>query len=117
MSVAEERERAARVVGELKRRHPCPCVVIDCPFKGTCCICIRNHLEDGTLPACCLPPVKERNDVEYYPDCRSPLLWLIYWGRNPRAFEEEVKRLQREELRREVKAAVETLYYLLRSRG
>ena len=78
----EEREKASKIIGELKKRVTCPCTVPDCPFKGTCCLCIRNHLINKTLPACCLPDVEERNMIDKFPECRTPLLWLMEFAEN-----------------------------------
>lgn len=72
---AEDREKAVdKVLKEL--RMPCVCTV-DCPFKGICCLCVRNHRKDGTLPACCLPRVSWRHRTLDYPECRTPLLWFL----------------------------------------
>jgi hypothetical protein len=38
-----------RQAGNRKR---CPCTY-DCAKKGVCCECIREHLADDELPACC----------------------------------------------------------------
>jgi len=38
----------------------CPCTWPDCPRKGICCECLRYHLAQGELPACCFPPEVER---------------------------------------------------------
>lgn len=31
-----------------------------CAKKGKCCICLRNHLDKGQLPACCFPDEVEK---------------------------------------------------------
>lgn len=98
-TTAEERERAAMVIFELRRKHPCVCKVPKCPFKGLCELCIKNHLEDGTLPACCLPPVSEREDYTKYPDCRTPLLWFLI---DTETFKEKIMQLT-PELREKIK--------------
>lgn len=46
-------------------RNPCPniqvnmkdctCTYPSCPRKGMCCECIRYHLKQKELPACCFP--------------------------------------------------------------
>jgi len=79
MNECEAREIACKVISDLKKNHPCPCSVHECPFKGTCELCIRNHLESNTLPACCLPDIDERNHISKhaFPTCRSPLLWTM----------------------------------------
>ncbi len=38
----------------------CPCTYKSCPRKGICCECIRHHLENKELPACCFPPEVEK---------------------------------------------------------
>jgi hypothetical protein len=37
----------------------CNCSYGGCPRKGICCDCIRYHLKNKQLPACCFP-----DDVE-----------------------------------------------------
>lgn len=91
MGSARERESAAEVIRGLRARHPCPCTVQDCPFRGLCCVCVRNHLEDGTLPACCLPPVRWRSRVDKYPECRSPALWVLWLADRPEQIPEGLR--------------------------
>ncbi len=38
----------------------CPCSYPDCPRKGICCECIKNHREKGELPACYFSPEIEK---------------------------------------------------------
>jgi hypothetical protein len=33
----------------------CACTSTECPRKGLCCDCVRNHREQGNLPACLKP--------------------------------------------------------------
>ena len=37
----------------------CNCTY-DCPKKGICCLCIKEHRERGELPACYFPASAER---------------------------------------------------------
>ncbi len=37
----------------------CNCTYPGCPRKGLCCECLKYHLENKELPACCFP-----DDVE-----------------------------------------------------
>lgn len=39
----------------------CPCTYPGCSRKGKCCECLRYHLEQRELPACCFPPDVERS--------------------------------------------------------
>jgi len=39
----------------------CPCTYPGCPRKGKCCDCLKYHLENNELPACCFPPEVEKN--------------------------------------------------------
>jgi len=39
--------------------HGCNCTYEPCSRKGICCDCIRYHLKNRELPACCFP-----NDAE-----------------------------------------------------
>jgi len=73
----EARETACKIIMDLKKNHPCTCLVQECPFKGTCELCIKNHLESNTLPSCCLPNIEERQNINEFPTCRSPLLWMM----------------------------------------
>lgn len=45
----------------------CPCTYLPageagfgCPRKGICCECLRHHLANKELPACCFSPVAEK---------------------------------------------------------
>jgi hypothetical protein len=38
----------------------CPCTYPNCSRKGICCECIKHHLENRELPACCFPPEIEK---------------------------------------------------------
>jgi hypothetical protein len=38
----------------------CNCTYEPCPRKGACCDCIRYHLQNRELPACCFPDSAER---------------------------------------------------------
>lgn len=31
----------------------CPCTYPSCPRKGKCCDCLKYHLANNELPACC----------------------------------------------------------------
>jgi hypothetical protein len=31
----------------------CPCTYSGCPRKGICCECLKYHLDQKQLPACC----------------------------------------------------------------
>jgi len=31
----------------------CPCTYAGCPRKGMCCECLKYHLANKELPACC----------------------------------------------------------------
>lgn len=110
VSEAKDREDAVKeVLGELKKLG-CPCTVDECPFRKNCCLCVRNHRADGTLPACCLPRIRERYDIEKYPDCRSPLLWLLI---DNDEFRELFSKLT-PELKEKVKAGLMRLYFFSR---
>lgn len=37
----------------------CPCTY-DCELKGYCCKCIKEHLKNKELPACCFKPETEK---------------------------------------------------------
>jgi hypothetical protein len=34
----------------------CPCTYLGCNKKGMCCECLKFHLVNEELPACCFPP-------------------------------------------------------------
>ncbi|MFH1790155.1 MAG: DUF6485 family protein [bacterium] len=36
-----------------KNSADCPCTYPGCPRKGLCCECLRHHLQNKELPACC----------------------------------------------------------------
>jgi hypothetical protein len=38
----------------------CPCTYKNCSRKGSCCDCLRYHLENDELPACCFPKEIEK---------------------------------------------------------
>lgn len=38
----------------------CPCTYPGCDKKGLCCECLKHHLENRELPACCFPPEVEK---------------------------------------------------------
>ncbi len=38
----------------------CPCTYPNCSRKGMCCECLKHHLENRELPACCFPPEVEK---------------------------------------------------------
>lgn len=38
----------------------CPCTYPNCSRKGRCCDCLRHHLENNELPACCFPAEAEK---------------------------------------------------------
>lgn len=42
-----------------KNQSTCNCSYEPCSRKGTCCDCLKYHLVNRELPACCFP-----NDVE-----------------------------------------------------
>jgi len=35
------------------KSQTCPCTYPGCPRKGICCECIKYHLENDELSACC----------------------------------------------------------------
>ncbi len=45
---------------QLRNKNACNCTYEPCPRKGTCCDCLRYHLQAQELPACCFPPAAER---------------------------------------------------------
>ena len=48
---------------ECKDKHNlsfCNCTYEPCSRKGKCCDCLRYHLRNRQLPACCFPPAAER---------------------------------------------------------
>jgi len=38
----------------------CPCTYPNCPRKGKCCECIKYHLANNELPACCFSKEAEK---------------------------------------------------------
>jgi len=38
----------------------CPCTYNPCPRKGICCECLRYHLANNELPACCFSKQAEK---------------------------------------------------------
>ncbi len=36
-----------------KNLQHCPCTYEGCELKGLCCECIKSHLKNKELPACC----------------------------------------------------------------
>jgi hypothetical protein len=38
----------------------CSCTYETCSRKGICCECIRHHLKNKELPACCFPSEVEK---------------------------------------------------------
>ena len=38
----------------------CNCSYEGCPRQGICCDCLRYHLSNHELPACCFPEAVER---------------------------------------------------------
>ena len=38
----------------------CPCIYPDCQRKGICCECLKYHLNNNELPACCFSPEAEK---------------------------------------------------------
>lgn len=38
----------------------CPCTYPGCDKKGKCCECLRSHLANDELPACCFPADVEK---------------------------------------------------------
>jgi hypothetical protein len=38
----------------------CPCTYPGCPRKGICCECIKYHLENDELSACCFSKEAEK---------------------------------------------------------
>jgi len=37
----------------------CPCTYAGCSRKGVCCECLKHHLNNGELPACCFSSAAE----------------------------------------------------------
>lgn len=45
---------------EAQNKTSCNCTYEPCPRKGICCECLRYHLRNRELPACCFPAQAER---------------------------------------------------------
>ncbi|MFH1234517.1 MAG: DUF6485 family protein [Candidatus Diapherotrites archaeon] len=43
-----------------KNLKECTCTYQGCQRKGVCCECIKYHLENRELPACCFSPKAEK---------------------------------------------------------
>ena len=43
-----------------KNLKTCPCTYPDCPRKGICCECLRYHLKNKELSACCFSKRAEK---------------------------------------------------------
>lgn len=43
-----------------RNTNGCSCTYAGCPRHGVCCECLRNHLKNQQLPACCFPGDVER---------------------------------------------------------
>jgi len=39
----------------------CPCTYPGCPRKGICCECLKHHLAESELPACCFSLETEKS--------------------------------------------------------
>ena len=44
-----------------QNRKGCPCTYEGCPRKGICCECLKHHLQNNELPACCFSKEAERS--------------------------------------------------------
>ena len=47
----------------------CNCSYPGCPRKGRCCECLKKHLANRELPACCFPKEAEKSydrSFEYF---------------------------------------------------
>lgn len=109
LTAPQKREKAAEVIGDLKRALPCPCTVMDCPFRNSCELCIRNHLIDGHLSACALPDHPYRQDTDTFPRCRTPLLWILHYAENPTTFAKDVVDAFPDKAKKEILDALKTL--------
>ena len=117
MSSASERENQVMNTINRIRLQPCTCPLKFCPFNNTCDLCVRNHRLDGTIVHCMLPPIPERDNCgeckgvicSYYPDCRSPVLWLIYFARHPEKLAEWLGRIRNPRLKRKIGYILEVL--------
>ncbi|MDD5765867.1 MAG: DUF6485 family protein [Candidatus Marinimicrobia bacterium] len=45
---------------KIKNLSACNCSYEPCSRKGTCCDCLKYHLPNRELPACCFPDNTER---------------------------------------------------------
>ncbi|HRY36348.1 MAG TPA: DUF6485 family protein [Candidatus Magasanikbacteria bacterium] len=43
-----------------KNSKSCQCTYEDCPRKGICCECLKYHLKNKELPACCFSKEAEK---------------------------------------------------------
>lgn len=43
-----------------KNKVNCSCTYTGCSKKGVCCECLRSHLKNRELPACCFPKNVEK---------------------------------------------------------
>ena len=43
-----------------ENKEHCNCTYSGCPRKGICCDCLKYHLSNRQLPACCFPEEEER---------------------------------------------------------
>jgi hypothetical protein len=44
---------------QIKNIKDCPCTY-DCDLKGKCCECLKSHLKNKELPACCFSKNTEK---------------------------------------------------------
>jgi len=44
-----------------QNKKGCPCTYEGCPRKGICCECLKHHLQNKELPACCFSKEAERS--------------------------------------------------------
>lgn len=45
---------------QAKNLNQCVCTYPGCPRKGICCECLKHHLENNELPACCFSAQAEK---------------------------------------------------------
>lgn len=43
-----------------KNLKSCSCTYPGCPRKGKCCDCLKHHLDNKELSACCFPAEAEK---------------------------------------------------------
>ncbi|MBW2996020.1 cytosolic protein [Candidatus Woesearchaeota archaeon] len=48
-------------MADCNNKIECPCTYPGCSRKGKCCECLRYHLDNNELPACCFPEDVEKN--------------------------------------------------------